>query len=106
MLAIAQETFTENGKPKIVKTVTLELAPKETEKLALETHEGSIQMVLRNPRDDAEPEMEKPQVVTRTRKVYVTRPAPKPPQSFQVEVIRRSKRESVKFKGDGSDEKI
>ena len=35
VLAIAQQTYTEEGKPMLVKTVTLELLPKEAEKLAL-----------------------------------------------------------------------
>jgi pilus assembly protein CpaB len=108
VLAIAQETFTEDGKPKIVKTVTLELLPKDAEKLALEMNQSSIHLALRNPLDDAAPEPEvKPAVVTRqgpVRTVYVKCPAPKPAPTFQVEVIRRSKRESLNFE-DGESEK-
>ena len=101
VLAIAQETFTEEGKPKVVKTVTLELEPKEAEKLALQLHEGSIHMVLRNPLDDTEPEPEKVAVRKVAKRVYVRPPAP--PADYKVEVIRRSAKESVNFKGSSVD---
>ncbi|MDW7646422.1 MAG: Flp pilus assembly protein CpaB [Desulfuromonadales bacterium] len=90
VLAIAQETFTEEGKAKVVRTVTLSVTPKEAEKLALETHEGAIQLILRNPNELAEPEpppvVAKPAPkVVRTLKPRVVQP--KAP-SFQVEVIQ------------------
>ncbi|MBE0598355.1 MAG: Flp pilus assembly protein CpaB [Desulfuromonadales bacterium] len=100
VLAIAQETFTEDGKPKVVKTVTLELLPKEAEKVAHQMHDGTIHLVLRNPLDEALPEPEKVAVQKAVQKAVVSRPAPKPEPSFQVEVFRRSKKESVNFKGD------
>ncbi len=99
VLAIAQETFTEDGKPKVVKTVTLELEPKEAEKLALQMSDGGIYLALRNPLDDAEPE---PEEARPDRAVY--RPQPEPEPRFEVEVIRRSERQSLNFKGDGSEE--
>lgn len=100
VLAIAQETFTDDGKPKVVKTVTIELLPKEAEKLARQMNEGTIHLVLRNPLDDAQLEPEKVAVQKVVKKVYVNRPAPAPEPSFQVEVFRRNKKESVNFKGD------
>jgi pilus assembly protein CpaB len=98
VLAIAQETFTEDGKPKIVKTVTLELDPKEAEKLALQMHDGNLHLSLLNPLEEIAPEP--PVIVQRTSPVRtVSRPpAPQPPPSFNVEVIRRSQKESLKFK--------
>lgn len=101
VLAIAQETFTEDGKPKVVKTVTLELQPKEAEKLASQMHEGSIHLVLRNPLDDATPEPEQVPIREVVKKVYLKQPAPAPPPSYQVEVFRRNKKEEVKLKEDG-----
>ncbi len=107
VLAIAQETFTENGKPKVVKTVTLELDPNEAEKLALKTHEGPIRLVLRNPLDEDIPKPQivakpKPQIRTVVKKIYIKPdpPAipPPPPEPLHVEVIRRSERENLKFK--------
>jgi len=93
VLAIAQETFTEEGKAKVVRTVTLSVTPKEAEKLALETHEGAIQLILRNPNELVEveppPVVEKPAPkVVRTYKPRVVQP--KAP-SFQVEVIQGDK---------------
>ena len=100
VLAIAQETYVENGKAKVVKTVTLEVTPRQAETLALGTHEGSINLVLRNPMEK-EPA---PQAVVARRVIHhVYRPRPKP---FDVEVIRRSKRESISFKTADSDDRI
>lgn len=112
VLAIAQQTFVEEGKAKVVRTVTLELDPKQAEKLALKTHTGAIQLALRNPAEDQqkvakqEPE-EKPEppVVEKTpkkaakKRVYRPRPpAPKPPPTHDVTVIRGTQSvETVKF---------
>jgi len=94
VLAIAQETFIEEGKPKVVRTVTLELTPEEARKLALETNEGSIQLVLRNPLDKEE-EVAKPKVVRQVRRRVYT----PPPPAFEVEIIRgESAPEKYKFK--------
>jgi len=109
VLAIAQETFTEEGKAKIVRTVTMELTPQETEKLALQTHQGAIHLVLRNPLE--EEEKEKPVVRVakkRTRSVPTLRPrvvAPRP-SPHDVEIIRGSNREKVRFKNVESEERI
>jgi len=109
VLAIAQETFTEEGKAKVVRTVTLELSPREAEQLALQTHEGGIHLVLRNPLDEAEEtaKEEKPKVakksgVTTLRpRVYTPRPAP-----HDVEIIRGTSREKIRFKNVESEDRI
>jgi len=111
VLAIAQETTTEEGKAKVVRTVTMEVAPKDAEKLALQTHQGSIHLVLRNPLEDEEVVEEKPAVVAPApvRRAPVARaPAPPPgPAPYTVEVIRGSKEpEKVKFKSMNSDERL
>ena len=120
VLAIAQETTTDKGKAKIVKSVTLELLPKEAETLALHTILGSIHLILRNPLEmlgDEPPEVA-PVVATRPRvakakpqpKVVETVPvAPKPagPASYSVEVIKGSNDpEKIKFKSVNSDERL
>ncbi len=87
VLAIAQETFIEEGKAKIVRTVTLELTPEDAESLALQTSEGSIQLVLRNPLD----EIEVKPVVKKAPRVVKRRVYTPPPPTFQVEVIRGEK---------------
>ncbi|MCK4621467.1 MAG: Flp pilus assembly protein CpaB [Desulfuromonadales bacterium] len=102
VLAIAQETFTEEGKAKIVRTVTLEIKPKQAETLALQTHKGSIHLVLRNPLEEIP---EKPQVVAkkksvRTLQARVYKPKPVP---FDVEVIRAGNREKVHFASAASE---
>jgi pilus assembly protein CpaB len=113
VLAIAQETTTEEGKAKVVKTVTMELRPKDAEKLALQTHLASIHLILRNPLDDLETPPPAPEPV----KVVKRKPAPAPkpvaasptppPPGYTVEVIKGSKSpEKVKFKSASSDERL
>ena len=110
VLAIAQETFTEEGKAKVVRTVTLELKPQDAEKLALQTHEGSIHLVLRNPLDEEEVEEaaeEKPKVAKKPKtptvrpRVYAPKPSP-----HDVEIIRGTARENVRFKNVESEERM
>ena len=98
VLAIAQETATEEGKAKVVRTVTMELTPKEAEQLALQTHEGSIHLVLRNPLEEeavAEAPKPEPQKIARHRPVETlqARVQAVPLPTFEVEVIRGSERE-------------
>jgi pilus assembly protein CpaB len=54
VLAIAQETYTEDGKAKVVKTVTLQLSPEDATTLALKVRQGSIHLALRSPIEEAE----------------------------------------------------
>jgi pilus assembly protein CpaB len=108
VLAIAQETFTEEGKAKIVKTVTLQVKADQTEKLALQTHKGAIHLVLRSPLEGSEP-MPKIQPAAEQKERYVTlrKRISKPKASpFGVEVIRASKRENIRFKNIESEEVI
>lgn len=122
VLAIAQETTTEKGKAKIVKSVTLELLPKEAETLALHSILGSIHLILRNPLELKEEEP-LPKVaavpVKRSRVVKTKEPPPKvveaplappppvAPANYSVEVIKGSKDpEKIKFKNVNSDERL
>jgi pilus assembly protein CpaB len=102
VLAIAQETFTDDGKPKIVRTVTLELNPKDAEKLALQMHDGNIHLSLLNPLEELAPEPP-PVIVQRPAPVRTVRQPAPPPPTFNVEVIRRSDRQSLNFKGEQGD---
>ena len=98
VLAIAQETFTEEGKAKVVRTVTLELDPKQAELLAAETTRNPIHLVLRNPLDSPEKEVKKPgpkpePVVAKkpVKRTYRPKPKPKPapkPETYDIVVIR------------------
>ncbi|MCF7481309.1 Flp pilus assembly protein CpaB [Vibrio sp. J1-1] len=49
VLAVDQTARTKDNKPVIVRAVTLEVSPKEAEKLLTEKSKGSIQLALRNP---------------------------------------------------------
>jgi pilus assembly protein CpaB len=114
VLAIAQETFTEEGKPKLVRTVTLELAPDEAEKLAMQIHEGPIHLVLRNPAEEEAAPVAPPPPQTiaakpRLRSVPVLQPrvVARAPGPFTVEVIRGSKAaEEIEFKNVNSEERL
>jgi len=108
VLAIAQETFTEEGKAKIVKTVTLQVEAEQTKKLALQTHKGAIHLVLRNPLEGSEPKPKiQPAAEQKERYVTLRKRINKPKSSpFGVEVIRASKRENIRFKNIESEEVI
>ena len=68
VLAVDQTANTEEDKPIVVRTVTVEADPKEAERLVLASEEGSVQLVLRNPTDDSRvvrelPKKEEPEPV-------------------------------------------
>ena len=56
VLAVAQETVTDDAKPKVVNAVTLELSPEEAEKLDLARTVGTLSLVLRNEMDQDQAE--------------------------------------------------
>lgn len=95
VLAVAQETQTEDGKAKLVRTVTLELRLREAEKLALQVNEGPIHLVLRNPQDIEIAAADEPRVIVRN---VQSRVAPAKSQTFRIEVIQGgSKAENYEF---------
>jgi pilus assembly protein CpaB len=53
VLAVDQTASTDKNEPVIVRAVTLEMTPKDAEKLVGAREEGSIQLTLRNPGDDS-----------------------------------------------------
>jgi len=53
VLAIDQDVEQLDNKPVTVKTVTLDVSPRQAEILALAVHEGSLHFVLRNDKDGA-----------------------------------------------------
>jgi pilus assembly protein CpaB len=77
----------------------MELAPEDAELLAEKTHEGPIQLVLRNPLDEKETPPP-PKKVVKRRPVRRVRRTYKPPvPTFEVEIIRGEQpAESYKFK--------
>ena len=53
VLAVDQEASPEKDKPAVVRAVTLEIAPRDAERLVKALQEGRLQLTLRNPLDGA-----------------------------------------------------
>jgi len=94
VLAVDQTASTDKNEPVIVRAVTLEVTPEDAEKLVLAEQRGSIQLSLRNPRDEqlvavapvrpATPPAPAPAQVTQRPRARAPAPAP----SQDVTVIR------------------
>ncbi len=80
VLAVDQTATTERDKPVVVRAVTLEMDPKEAEKLVKATEEGSVQLALRNPLDESE---------------ILTRTVSAPKKAIKYKKRSKSKRSSV-----------
>ena len=52
VLAVDQTASTDKNEPVVVRAVTLEVTPKQAETLVKATGEGSVQLALRNPKDE------------------------------------------------------
>lgn len=53
VLAVDQTAQADKDKPAVVRAVTLEVLPREAERLVAATEEGTVQLALRNPEDVA-----------------------------------------------------
>jgi len=82
VLAVDQTASTDKNEPVVVRAVTLEVTPSQAETLVKWKEQGSIQLTLRNPLDEAVEA--KPAAVAATPK----RPAAKPVKAPTVTVIR------------------
>ncbi|MGH8566779.1 MAG: Flp pilus assembly protein CpaB [Gammaproteobacteria bacterium] len=85
VLAVDQTAAPEADKPVVVRAVTLEMTPKQAERLVKATDEGNVQLALRNPTDGT--------LMARAEKkpadpAKVAAPAPREPAFRQVTVIR------------------
>jgi pilus assembly protein CpaB len=68
VLAVDQTASTDQDKPVVVRAVTLEMEPKNAEKLIQATEEGNVQLALRNPLDESRvPVPAKPKAVKKRR---------------------------------------
>ncbi len=65
VLAVDQRASKEDNAPVVVKSVTLEVSPKQAETLIKAKEEGSIQLTLRNPLEDVVAETPKPRVAAK-----------------------------------------
>jgi len=91
VLAVDQTAATEENEPVIVRAVTLEMTPKEAEKIVKARTEGTIQLTLRNPEEeDIVPEPPKQVVRARTPARRIT--------DTSVEIIRGTDVEKTKTK--------
>ena len=81
VLAVDQTASTDKTQPVVVRAVTLEMTPEETEKLVKAQTEGRLQLALRNPLEEKKPEA-KPVAAP-----VVVAPAPPVPKRA---VVRRS----------------
>jgi pilus assembly protein CpaB len=92
VLAVDQTAATEENEPVIVRAVTLEMTPKEAEKVVKARTEGSIQLTLRNPEEeDVIPEPVKKRVVR-------ARAPTQAPVDSSVEIIRGTDVKKTKTK--------
>jgi pilus assembly protein CpaB len=99
----------ERGRPMQVTVVTLLVTPEQSERLALASTEGKIQLALRNPLDQSAPETPgirpavlmgtaaarpapRPAAARRGAPAAAPAPAPEPPPPPTIEVIRGDKR--------------
>lgn len=89
MLAVDQKASPDKDEPVIVRAVTLEMSPKQAEKLVKARVEGSLQLTLRNPLDDEVIAPKKKKKKPRKRKVKVKPPEPPPPPELpSITIIR------------------
>lgn len=84
VLAVDQKARTDKNDPIVVRAVTLELTPKESEELAKAREEGRIQLTLRNPLSEDELQAQVPEPVPAPVAVV---PAPEKPA--QKKPVRR-----------------
>lgn len=97
VLAVDQTAATENNDPIIVRAVTLELSPVQSESLVKAKEEGKIQLTLRNPLDEQVAEVE-PMVVKKAPAVMTAprRSTSRSPSSDKVMVIRGTQVATIK----------
>jgi pilus assembly protein CpaB len=89
VLAVDQTASTDSNEPVVVRAVTLEVTLEDAEKLVLAEQRGSIQLALRNPRDEELVAAPAPAPAPEPRRVTRPRPAATPsPPSQDVTVIR------------------
>ena len=93
------------GKPQNVKVVTLLLTPDDAQKVLLAVNQGTVQFVLRNASDQAQPttrpvDMRDLQGTARPAPLVAKKAAaapPKPPSAYTVDTYDGTKKSTVKF---------
>jgi len=85
VLAVDQTAKTNESDPVVVRAVTIEITPKQAEILVARKEEGTIQLTLRNPLDDAVPVVAKAAPKAAPKRVY------RPSTTQTIMVIRGTK---------------
>jgi pilus assembly protein CpaB len=88
VLAVDQTARTDRNEPVIVRAVTLELTPVQSEQLVKAKEEGRIQLTLRNPLDPVEVAAEPEPEPEPARPAVVPAPRPSAPTQTTVTIIR------------------
>ena len=83
VLAVDQTASTDKEKPVVVRAVTLEMTPRETEQLVKAREEGTLQLTLRNPLEES-----KPKVAEKPKQKKTVKVAKRKRYSSKVTVIR------------------
>ena len=97
VLAVDQTASTDQDEPVIVRAVTLEMTPGQSEELVKAREEGTIQLSLRNPLEQevaAAPPPAAPEVAPV--RAPVVRSAPRQPESSKIQVIRGTRVQNEK----------
>jgi len=76
VLAVDQTAATQQNEPVIVRAVTLELTPKQSERIVRAKEEGSIQLTLRNPLDDTQQVASAPETAKKAPAIIARRAGP------------------------------
>ena len=106
VLAVDQTASTDKDRPVVVRAVTLELSPSESELLVKATMEGTLQLTLRNPLDSElvakkeEKPVEKPATKTVAKPVERVIYRSTPGNKTNITVIRGTNRETVSLKSE------
>lgn len=88
VLAVDQTSSQDKNEPVVVRAVTLEMTPEETEVLVRAREEGRIQLTLRNPTDEVRPQLvATPEVPPPPVKAVRRMPPPRPAEP-SVTIIR------------------
>ena len=105
VLAVDQTASTDKDRPVVVRAVTLELSPSESELLVKSKSEGSLQLTLRNPLDselvakkeEKKEKKEEPKVERKVERVVYRRT---PQAKTNITVIRGTKQSTVSVKDE------
>jgi len=102
VLSVAQSTEQKDGKPQVARSITLEVAPDEAEKLSLASQEGSVVLALRGVGDDSEAKTQGSNKrdllsVVAARRKGAARSTLQARDSYRVEVIHGQDKKIVEF---------